>query len=60
MRIADARMTLMNQIFSNWKAQDVNDLFRLVRQYADSIKESNRLAGSPDGQEVMLDVLRLS
>lgn len=38
MRIADARMTLMNQIFSNWKAQDVNDLFRLVRQYADSIK----------------------
>lgn len=38
MKIAEARMTLMNQIFSDWQEDDVGNLFRLVRKYADSIK----------------------
>ena len=39
MKIAQARMTLMNQIFSDWQEDEVGSLFRLVRKYADSIKE---------------------
>ncbi|MNR28260.1 MarR family protein [compost metagenome] len=38
MKIAEARMTLMNQIFKEWQEDDVGNLFRLVRKYADSIK----------------------
>lgn len=38
MKIAQARMTLMNQIFKNWQEEEVRNLFRLVRQYADGIK----------------------
>lgn len=38
MKIAEARMTLMNEIFSDWQEDDVGNLFRLVRKYADSIK----------------------
>ncbi|MBL5882658.1 MarR family winged helix-turn-helix transcriptional regulator [Lelliottia aquatilis] len=38
MKIAEARMTLMNQIFKDWQEDDVGNLFRLVRKYADSIK----------------------
>lgn len=38
MKIAQARMTLMNQIFNDWQEEEVGALFRLVRKYADSIK----------------------
>lgn len=38
MKIAQARMTLMNRIFKNWQEEEVRNLFRLVRQYADGIK----------------------
>ncbi|WP_324722586.1 MarR family transcriptional regulator [Lelliottia sp. JS-SCA-14] len=38
MKIAQARLTLMNQIFNDWQEEDVGALFRLVRKYADSIK----------------------
>lgn len=37
-RIAAARRKLMNQLFNDWQEQEVNDLFRLVRKYANSIR----------------------
>ncbi|HEX4502330.1 MAG TPA: MarR family winged helix-turn-helix transcriptional regulator [Scandinavium sp.] len=36
--IDDARQRLMNQIFTNWSSEDVEGLFRLVRQYAEAVK----------------------
>lgn len=36
--IDGARQRLMNQIFADWQEEDVKQLFRLVRQYAESVK----------------------
>ncbi|MGU3522548.1 MarR family winged helix-turn-helix transcriptional regulator [Enterobacteriaceae bacterium C23F] len=36
--IDGARQKLMNAIFADWQEQDVKALFRLVRQYAESVK----------------------
>ena len=36
--IDDARQRLMNQIFADWQEEDVGQLFRLVRKYAESVK----------------------
>lgn len=36
--IDGARQRLMNQIFADWQQEDVDELFRLVRQYANSVK----------------------
>lgn len=36
--IDDARQRLMNQIFTDWSSEDVEGLFRLVRQYAEAVK----------------------
>lgn len=37
--IDGARQKLMNAIFADWAEEDVKALFRLVRQYAESVKE---------------------
>jgi len=37
--IDGARQQLMNAIFADWAEEDVKALFRLVRQYAESVKE---------------------
>ncbi|MGU3412334.1 MarR family winged helix-turn-helix transcriptional regulator [Enterobacteriaceae bacterium C34A] len=36
--IDGARQKLMNAIFADWQEQDVKALFRLVRQYVESVK----------------------
>ncbi|MBB1199496.1 MarR family transcriptional regulator [Enterobacteriaceae bacterium 89] len=36
--IDSARQKLMNQIFADWQEEDVGELFRLVRKYAESVK----------------------
>ncbi|MRS13402.1 MarR family transcriptional regulator [Enterobacteriaceae bacterium RIT691] len=36
--IDEARQRLMNQIFTDWQKEDVGELFRLVRKYANSVK----------------------
>jgi DNA-binding MarR family transcriptional regulator len=43
--IDDARQRLMNQIFTDWSSEDVEGLFRLVRQYAEAVK-----AKAPSGE----------
>jgi len=37
--IDDARQTLMNRIFAGWPEEEISELFRLVRKYADVVKE---------------------
>ncbi|WP_437889617.1 MarR family winged helix-turn-helix transcriptional regulator [Phytobacter sp. V91] len=37
--IASARQILMNEIFADWQEEDVKQLFRLVRQYAQGLEE---------------------
>ncbi|MFK3662846.1 MarR family winged helix-turn-helix transcriptional regulator [Scandinavium sp. NPDC088450] len=36
--IDDARQRLMNAIFADWQEEEVGQLFRLVRKYAESVK----------------------
>ncbi len=37
--IDDARQTLMNRIFADWPEEEIGELFRLVRKYADVVKK---------------------
>ncbi|MFJ2973588.1 MarR family winged helix-turn-helix transcriptional regulator [Kluyvera sp. NPDC087067] len=38
--IAIARQKLMNQVLAGWKAEEVEALFKLTRQYADSLQQN--------------------